>query len=456
MRTNLLTLLPNLGVLLLACALCAASGYAQTTNNCTASTTVSCAIPNLFEGKSGITLPVPGHEAHFDDESQFTANFLPLNTAVASQLTLLPLPSPASGFTFETNKATNTVSPRAQTLGPILTERGETLGARRAFVGFAYQRFRFDKIDGVDMDNLPIVFTHAANAGGSTNPGGNFENDVITANNKVDLRIDQYIMFGSFGILDRTDLSVAVPIMNVRIDNSALATIQRLSGARCSNIAGVNIPCHFFNAADVNGSTTKNYSNAAKATGIGDITIRGKQNVYNSATLSAAILADVRLPTGDEKNFLGAGAVGFKPFFALSWKKETFSPHVNVGYQWNGSSILAGDISTGEKKRLPSQFFYSFGSEIKASRAITVTGDFIGQRVLDSTEVSVTDFSAFGGAKFPTLTFTNTGIGVNDVSIGMKYGYKDRFQFTFNGLISVDNGGVRQRFTPLFGFSLLL
>jgi hypothetical protein len=454
MQSNRLTFVGNLGILLAVCALCATFGYGQTTNNCTNSTTVSCAIPNLFgSGGAGITLPNPFHAAHFEDSSTFTANFLPLNTAVASQLTLLPLPSPASGFTFETNRATGTVTPRAQTLGPILTERGETLGARRAFVGFAYQRFRFDEIDGVDMESLPIVFSHDAGVGGANNPGGNFENDVITANNNVDLKIDQYIMFGSFGLLDRTDISVAVPIMHVKMDNSSLATIQRLSGATCPP---ATTPCHFFDINNPATSTTKNYSNSASATGIGDITIRGKQNVYNSSTLSAAILADLRLPTGDEENFLGAGAVGFKPFFALSWKGELFSPHFNIGYQWNGSSILAGDILTGEKKRLPSQFFYSFGSEIKASSAITVTADFIGQRVFDSTEVSVGEYSAFGGAKFPILTFTNTSIGLNDASIGLKYGFKEKFQFTFNGLISLDSGGVRQKFTPLFGFSLLL
>jgi hypothetical protein len=244
--------------------------------------------------------------------------------------------------------------------------------------------------------------------------------------------------------------------MNVRIDSSAVATIQRLSGATCSSTVGINIPCHFFDPNNPATSTTNNYSSSADATGIGDITIRAKQNVYNTSTLSAAILADIRLPTGDEENFLGAGATGFKPFFALSWKKELFSPHVNIGYQWNGSSILAGDVLTGEKKKLPSQFFYSFGTEIKASSAMTVTADFIGQRVFDSTEVSVGEYSAFGGNKFPILSFTNTSIGLNDASFGLKYGFKDRFQFTFNSLISLDSGGVRQRFTPLFGISVLL
>ena len=49
---------------------------------------------------------------------------------------------------------------------------------------------------------------------------------------------------------------------------------------------------------------------------------------------------DARLPTGDEYNFLGAGSVGARPFFALSYRLGNLSPHANFGYQWNGNSVL--------------------------------------------------------------------------------------------------------------------
>ena len=55
---------------------------------------------------------------------------------------------------------------------------------------------------------------------------------------------------------------------------------------------------------------------------------------------------DLRVPTGDEENLLGAGAPGVKPFMAWSASYDTFSPHFNFGYLWNGSSILAGDPIT--------------------------------------------------------------------------------------------------------------
>jgi len=54
----------------------------------------------------------------------------------------------------------------------------------------------------------------------------------------------------------------------------------------------------------------------------------------------------MRVPSGDEKNFLGTGAIGLRPF--LIWSQGgKISPHLNLGYEWSGKSLLASDASTG-------------------------------------------------------------------------------------------------------------
>ncbi len=75
--------------------------------------------------------------------------------------------------------------------------------------------------------------------------------------------------------------------------------------------------------------------------------VRGKESC---GTKCLALGADLRLPTGDDTNFLGTGAVAGKPFAALSlytkdWNGIIFSPHVNVGWQFAGQSILGGTIT---------------------------------------------------------------------------------------------------------------
>ncbi len=108
-------------------------------------------IPKLF-GPDGLTLPNPNHAAHFD--SDFQNNFGPFNTAIGSQLTSLPLPSPASGFTYTFDPALGVYTRSAQSYGPVLAERAETIGKEKFFAGFSFQHFRFGTLDGVDLRNF--------------------------------------------------------------------------------------------------------------------------------------------------------------------------------------------------------------------------------------------------------------------------------------------------------------
>src|ERR1700704_1962253 len=76
-------------------------------------------IPNLY-GPNGLTLPNPNHEAHFD--SAFRSNFAPMNAALGSQLTSLPIPSPASGFTYIFDDSIGALTRSTNSFGPILAE----------------------------------------------------------------------------------------------------------------------------------------------------------------------------------------------------------------------------------------------------------------------------------------------------------------------------------------------
>ena len=77
------------------------------------------------------------HSAHFN--SAFQSNFTQFNVALVSQLTALPLPSPASGFTYAFDPGTGTFRRTTRSFGPILSDRAETIGRGRLSVGFNYQ-----------------------------------------------------------------------------------------------------------------------------------------------------------------------------------------------------------------------------------------------------------------------------------------------------------------------------
>src|SRR5689334_22223683 len=98
------------------------------------------------------------HTAHFN--SDFQNNFSQFSTALVSQIVSVPLPSPASSFTYHFDPTLGVFQRTTQSFGPILAERADTIGASRVSFGFAYQRFTFDSVEGLELGKVPAVFTH--------------------------------------------------------------------------------------------------------------------------------------------------------------------------------------------------------------------------------------------------------------------------------------------------------
>src|SRR5207248_4631558 len=94
------------------------------------------------------------HVVHFQSSS--LASFSPLTAEIGTQLSQLPLTSPASGFIY-TLGASGGITQSTQNFGPILSERAHTIGRHRLFVGLSYQYFNFDKVDGVNLRNFGAV-----------------------------------------------------------------------------------------------------------------------------------------------------------------------------------------------------------------------------------------------------------------------------------------------------------
>jgi len=427
-----------------------------------ASSKLICVIPQLY-GPKGLTLPNPFHSAHFD--SDFNASFTPLNSAVGTQLSLLPLASPASGFTFMFDRNLGVFTRSAESFGPLLVDRAETIGKHRVFVGFTFQHFGFSSLDGVNLDQLPAVFTHidCCNANGSTrgpgdppSPGSpSFEQEFIQTTNRIDLKVNQFTLFGTFGVTNRIDVSVALPILDVALKTTSNATIVRKVPPGAFGFAHYfdpncigNIPCQ---AA----STQKSFFNSGSAAGIGDMVLRIKDNVWKGERFGLGLGVDTHWPTGDETNFLGAGAYGVKPFVVLSYRAR-ISPHVNVGYEWNGDSILAGDILTGSQAKLPNQFFYSGGADYGVNRHLTVVADLLGKRIFNAVRARPGPYVDILGQThndIPQTILVHESFEVSDLAVGMKFSPWRNLLVEANALVKLDDGGLRSRVVPLGGIS---
>jgi hypothetical protein len=404
----------------------------------------------------------------------------PVSSSIVSQATVLPIASPSSGITFTFDAAAKVFTPSEGSLGPIVGDRAETIGKSKLFVSFDYQFFRFDKFDGVRLKSLPVVFFQPDNnvaipgktcsvAGFVTGPKNlgdcAFIRDVITADNRLDLKVNQFITVLTFGLTSRIDASLVIPIESVRLGISSNATIVNDS----------NSPFHFFNNRTGCGTATTNclnqsFSSVRTASGIGDMTVRIKAMAMKGEHAALALGADVRLPSGDALNYVGSGAAGVQPFVIWS-RGARISPHVFVGYEVNGSSVIAGDVTTGSKERLPSQLSYSGGADFGITKRVTVAADLVGQQAFQVRRLSKTTFTELGACTQPYNTCVNAStdvmppntdpalaqstesVNITSVSVGAKWKPVSTFLVTANVLIRVNDGGLHAAPAPLIGLS---
>lgn len=376
------------------------------------------------------------HSAHFN--SAFQSEFTQFNVALASQLTAVPLPSPASGFTYSYDEATGTFDRSTTSFGPILAERADTIGKGKFSFGFSFQSFTFDTLEGADLGSLPAVFTHDGAA-----PGGRA--DVVSTSNSLDARVGQFTTFLTYGFTETLDLSIGIPLVSTEMTVVSDATVVRLGTSS-------NPAVHFYGDEDTQYGDARRFVATGSASGIGDIVLRLKKRAY-SGSMALAVATDLRLPTGDEENLLGSGAVGIKPFVAMSFAHAVVSPHVNLGYQWNGDSVLAGDVLTGEVGDVPDQLVYAVGVDVSVTERVTAAFDILGLRVFDSPQLSVGTFTGLDAAatQLPDISFETASYNQTTAATGVKVNPGGSFLIDFNLLFKLDDHGLRDRVTPLFG-----
>ena len=373
------------------------------------------------------------HSAHFN--SAFQAEFTQFGVALTSQIAAVPLPSPASGFTYEFDSNLGVFQRTSQSFGPILAERAETIGGGRFTFGFTFQNFTFDSIEGLDVNNIPAVFTHDS----AELRGG--REDLVTTVNSVDARVNQFTAFVSYGLTDRLDLSLAIPVVSTDLTVVSDATVRR--------IGTIDPQTHFFREYDDSVGDRRVFTAFGSASGIGDLTLRLKGRMGGAAALGL----DVRVPTGDEENLLGVGAPGVRPFFVLSRSSRAFSPHLNVGYLWNGSSILAGNPTTGEAADLPDQVTYVLGADFGVSQRFTFVLDVLGSYLIDAPRLNQSTFTALDGrSTFSTISFTEESYNLLSGAVGFKLNVVESLLVDVNLLFNLDNNGLRDKITPLVGF----
>ena len=118
-------------------------------------------------------------------------------------------------------------------------------------------------------------------------------------------RTDTVTLNGTVGITDRFDISAGIPFIRLNLEGQRVDTYR--------------------------GRELLQATGSASAAGLGDVMLRARYNVYRSGASGMAIGGEVRLPTGNEEDLLGAGN-SFTPRLIGSYEQDRVGIHGELGY----------------------------------------------------------------------------------------------------------------------------
>jgi hypothetical protein len=358
------------------------------------------------------------------------------NSAIAAQVSQLPLASASAGTVVVYSGG---VPETFNNLGPILTDRAQTVGRHRFFIGFTASQFVFTDIDGISLGKLPFSFVATAYVPNTTT----VSSYTYTAEDTdLHFKIDQFVGVATYGLGSRFDVSVIVPVEYVSMGATTYNTTGYILDANDNLIFGPY--------------SSPNTHTPGTASGIGDITFNGKGELWRGehATVSAGM--NFRVPTGDDQNYLGSGAYGYNPYLVFGYLSKV-SPHAKIGYQWNSATELNNPTGTaGGNLALPGGLNYDVGADWAMLKRLTVAGDLLGNQYVNAPRYVVSSVplpDKPSTASLTTIIPETSTYTINNLSTGVKLNPFRNLVLSANVLFQLNNNGLRSRPTPLLGIS---
>jgi hypothetical protein len=329
--------------------------------------------------------------------------------ALLVNLTSAPITTSSGGFVYRLRPELGTVERASESFGTLFVERALTTGAGALSFGAAASTASYDRLNGYSLDDGTLV-TVANRFRDETQP---FDTDSIT----MHLRASTITWFANYGVTDHFDIGVAVPMARVSFDG------ERLNVYRGRSI----VQAQAFGTAS----------------GLADIAIRGKYALVTGSYGAVAAAGEVRLPTGDEENLLGAGSLSWRVLAVASLERGPFSAHANGGIVRGGVSdetTMSGAVSVALHPRV------TFTTEL-AERRVSELRGFVLSGAPHPTIQGVDTLRLLSDAASTTLVTAVTGLKWNITNTLVLGGHL---------LWSVKDRGLKARLTPSITFEYSL
>jgi hypothetical protein len=429
-------------VAMMVCATVAASSGSASAQTSLVDLMSNLFLQNIVLAKTPAGVGIATHVPNFSDPTVVATTGL-INQ-VSQQLGLgvstFPLGSSAGGFTYGYDPALGTFSRTTPTFGPAFAERAATVGKGKVSFGMNYVHASYDTLDGESLQNGAIKFNLLHQV---LNPPSYVQGDVIQASLSMNLVTDTTAFFVNYGVSDRLDIALAVPIVRVNMDLTYHAAILDFA----THV--VSPTTHTF----ADGSKAKDFTSSGSASGVGDVIVRAKYGLSKSGPVGTAVGLDVRLKTGDKNNMLGSGVTQTELFMILSGNAgDRLAPHANVGYTFAGGNSVTN---------VSDQFNYVGGLELNITPRVTVVGDLVGRRFRNALRLSDTTtphtFQQGPNAVTETTMLETAAVTPDSLSsvlgtAGVKFNPWRNLLVSAHLLFPLNDAGLRSKVTPVVGF----
>jgi len=231
--------------------------------------------------------------------------------------------------------------------------------------------------------------------------------------------------FLSFGLLDRMDIGVVLPIVSTSLTGTSDAQIIPFGGTTAQ---------HFFGGTPTNPQLSTSRFVQGSATGIGDIAARVKVSVTQSERTTFALLGDIRFPTGSEDDLLGSGHLAARGLGILSARFGAFSPHANVGYLFR-----SGDLQNNA-------VLATVGFDHLMAPWATMAVDLVSELQVGESKLRLPGPVTYDAPFRRTIDVTNLPNERDDVingSFGFKFTTGSGITLVANTLFPLNRGGLR-------------
>jgi hypothetical protein len=345
---------------------------------------------------------------------------------LATQLAIATAPFGASsgGFLIKLDPSTGLQVRTATTFGPSFAERALTNGEGKVSVGVSFASIKYDRLDDARFDGLEIRSVAGATPAQARSGISN-----------VSLTARTIVVASRMGVTDKLDVGVALPVVSLTVDG----TTSLRNG---------------------NGETLLFAQGANASTGLGDIAGLAKYRFYSFGSGQPdpgglAVMATMRLPTGDKKQLRGLGVTRTLVSFIASSGQGRFRPHANVGYGWWSKGVSVVSDAQNATVTARHQFEYAGGLELEAAPKLTVLVDLLGGGILGGGRLGFANITS-GSPAVASNSLVALPEGLNRLSLapGMKVNLKGKLLLSVNALVALRDNGLHTRVTPVAGIDL--